>query len=238
MAVRKLLWPAVATAIAFSLLCALGVWQLHRLAWKEALLSEIAARSSAPAVPVPAEIDWPRLDPAAYDYRHVSVSGTFLHDKEAHVFRPTNNEPGYLILTPLRLSSGAYVIVNRGFVPQAAKDPAKRAAGQPPGTVSLSGLMRPPESRNLFTPNDDPGQNIWFTRDPAGIAASLGLAPVAPFSIDADRNAESPALPRGGATLLAIRNDHFAYALTWFGLAAALAGVFATFAWRQLRKTS
>ena len=60
--------------------------------------------------------------------------------------------PGYVILTPLRLTDGGIVIVNRGFAPAELKEPAKRAAGQTAGEVTLSGLMRRPETRNSFTP--------------------------------------------------------------------------------------
>lgn len=236
-AARGLFWPGTAAALGVGLLCGLGVWQLQRLAWKETLLADMAARMGAPAEPLPSEAGWPQLDPGNYDYRHVQVSGSFVHEKEAHVFRARDGEPGYLVLTPMRLSSGSFVIVNRGFVPQAAKASSARSAGLTPGTVSLTGLMRPPEGRNFFTPADDPANNIWFTRDPGQIAAHAGLAPVAPFTIDADLDPQRDSLPRGGGTLVALRNDHFAYALTWFGLAAALAGVFGTLAWRQLRKT-
>jgi surfeit locus 1 family protein len=237
MAVRSLMWPGLAAAIGFAILCGLGIWQLQRLAWKEGLLADMAARMAAPAVPLPSEAAWASLDSGQYDYRHVQVSGRFVHAKEALVFRPRDGEPGYLVMTPLALGSGSYVIVNRGFVPEAAKDPTNRTAGLLAGTVSLTGLMRPPEGRNLFTPADDPDGNIWFTRDPAAIAAHAGLSPVAPFTIDADLERDTQTLPRGGATLVAIRNDHFAYAMTWFGLAAALAGVFGTFAWRKLRES-
>jgi surfeit locus 1 family protein len=40
-------------------------------------------------------------------------------------------------------------------------------------------------------------------------------------------------LPEGGRTRINFPNDHLQYAITWFGLAAALAGVFD--AWQRLR---
>ena len=90
--------------------------------------------------------------------------------------------PGYLVLTPLRLDDGAHVIVNRGYVPQELKDPAKRAQSRAAGEVEVTGLMRPPEPRNLFTPVDEPGKGIYFTRDPAEFAAHFGLARTAPLA--------------------------------------------------------
>jgi surfeit locus 1 family protein len=128
------------------------------------------------------------------------------------------------------LPDGTAVIVNRGFVPSAAKEPTSHAP--PPGEATITGLMREPEPRNLFTPADQPDKNLWFTRDPGAIAAHFGLPRAAPFSVDADHSSDSEALPHGGTTVIAFPNNHLAYALTWFGLAAALAGVFGAWAWR------
>jgi surfeit locus 1 family protein len=95
--------------------------------------------------------------------------------------------------------------------------------------------MREPEPRNLFTPADRPDQDQWFTRDPAAIAAHFGLSRAAPFSVDADYSGDPKSLPRGGTTVIAFPNNHLGYALTWFGLAAALAGVFGAWALQRLR---
>jgi surfeit locus 1 family protein len=213
---------------------------LHRLAWKTALLATIATRTTAAPVPLPPEAEWPGLVPDGYAYRHVSVRGTFEHDKEAHVFRPLADPRGHysglgdLALTPLRLATGAVVIVNRGFVPEDRIDPTTRPAGQVEGEVTVTGLMREPESRNPFTPADDPAKRLWFTRDPASIAQALHLERVAPFTIDQDANDTPGGLPQGGETVMDVPNNHLSYALTWFGTAIALAGVYAAYAWRVL----
>ncbi len=236
---RGLLWPTVATLIAFALLVGLGLWQLRRLDWKLGLIATIEARTTAPPVPLPSEADWPGLSPADYAYRHVSVQGTFDHAGEVRLFRPLEEARGPfhglgdLILTPLRLPSGAVVIVDRGFVPEDRTDPATRAAGQVEGPVTVTGLMREPEGRNLFTPADDPKARLWFTRDPASVAVALGLTRAAPFSIDADASAIPGGLPQGGETVLSLPNNHLSYALTWFGLAGGLLLVYAAFAWRM-----
>lgn len=97
-----------------------------------------------------------------------------------------SKQPGYLVLTPLRLTSGAYVIVNRGFVPFDRKEQSTRLAGLIQGETKITGLMRQPEARNFFTPADDLAAGTYFTRDPDLIAKHFGLAPAAPFGIDAD----------------------------------------------------
>jgi surfeit locus 1 family protein len=236
---KALFWPALFTLAAGAILIGLGLWQLERLHWKEALVAQIDARSTMPPLALPPEANWPRLVPEDYDYRHVEVEGTFEHDKEALVFhgpgfsRKGLLSPGYLVLTPLRLASGGVVIVNRGFVPESLKDKSTRIEGEIAGPVKVTGLMRPPEPRNLFTPADDPAAGRYFTRDPALIAAAFSLTEAAPFSIDADDTPMPGGWPKGATTEIAIPNNHLSYALTWFGLAFGLFAVFIAFAWHK-----
>ena len=44
-------------------LVTLGIWQLHRLAWKESLIARIEARVHAPPVPVPPPVKRPPVRP-------------------------------------------------------------------------------------------------------------------------------------------------------------------------------
>ena len=212
------------------LMSGLGVWQLQRLQWKEEVLAQIAARRDAPATEIPAREKWAALKPDDYEYRHVVLHGVFDHAKETTLFRASatgaeGGGAGYEVLTPLRLAGGGEVIVNRGFVPAELRDVSRRAAGQVAGEVTITGLMRGPESRNAFTPADQPDKNLWFTRDPQALAAHWGLADAAPFSVDADAMLNPGGWPKGGATVMTIPNNHLSYALTWFALAATLAGV-------------
>jgi surfeit locus 1 family protein len=232
---RSLIAPAVFTLVMGAILIGLGIWQLQRLDWKTAILARIEARTTAPAQHLPPLSSWATLSPDDYEYRHVELDGTFDHTKEALVFRGTAAGPGYFVLTPLHLALGGTVIVNRGFVPTDRADPASRKLGEVSGPVHIVGLMREPEPRNAFTPDDNPATGHYFTRDPALIATHFDLADAAPFSIDADATPVPGGLPRGGTTEIAIPNNHFSYALTWFGLAAGLFGVFGVLAWRKLR---
>jgi surfeit locus 1 family protein len=234
-----LLWPFAFTILVCAILAFLGFWQMQRLAWKEGLIAQIETRAKAPPVALPEASAWPDLRPGNYEYRHVVLDGTFDHDKEALVFWPSGHatavtrEPGFLVLTPLRLDSGAYVIINRGFVPQDLADPRLRSAGRIEGKTRVTGLMRAPEPRSVFTPKDDPARGRFFARDPAPVAAGLGPVTVAPFLVDADNDPVPGGWPKGGATELTLRNNHLSYALTWFGLALTCLGIFAAYAWQR-----
>ncbi len=236
---KGLVWPAVMTLAGLAILIGLGNWQMHRLAWKEGLIAAIAERAHAEPVPLAAA----ERRGGDVEYLRVKARGTLLNDKELDFYAFDEQAgPGWHILTPLWIADGSVVFVNRGFVPDELKDAAKRRDGGPAGEVEIIGLARKPEAAGAFTPANDAGKNIWYWRDlPAMAAAAFGpeTPRVVPFVVDAELDPRPPGgWPKGGVTRLELPNRHLEYALTWYGLAAALLGVFAVFAaarWRQPR---
>lgn len=206
-------------------LCALGVWQVERLAWKLDLVRRIDAHLQAPPVEAPDGAQWASRGADEYVYRHVRVSGVYLYDDETQVQAVTRLGAGCWVLTPLRTASGRVVLVNRGFVPAGRCGPPMRAGGRVPGTTVVSGLLRQSEPRGAFLRSNDPGAGRWYSRDVAAIAAARGLGDVAPYFIDADADASAPAegAPVGGLTVVKLPNNHLVYAITWFSLALVLA---------------
>jgi surfeit locus 1 family protein len=239
-ALRVLWLPSLLAAIALAILLGLGFWQLDRLAWKEALIARVEARTKAPAVPLPPESEWRKLNFDDDEYRRVTVTGRFHHDKEAHVYTVVSEKrgrfagPGYWVMTPLELGDGSFVIVNRGFVPLDRRDAATRREGQVAGTVSVTGLLRMSEDAGWFAPANDPAKNAWYRRAAAEIAKARGLVRTAPFTVDADATPNPGGLPQGGDTRVVFTNNHLQYAITWFGIALALVGVFIAFARQRI----
>jgi surfeit locus 1 family protein len=86
--------------------------------------------------------------------------------------------------------------------------------------------MRWPETRGLFTPADEPQNNVWYLRDSTAIAAAKKWATAAPFYIEQESPVPPGALPLPGKLQVELPNNHLQYALTWFGLALGLAGVY------------
>jgi surfeit locus 1 family protein len=239
---RGLVVPALFTLVGLALLIGLGVWQLERKAWKEALIAAITRRMNAAPLALPPPARWASLDAAHDEFTRVTFRADFENDREALVFagasafRPDVSGTGYWVFTPARLSNGARVVVNRGFVPEANKDPASRAAGLVTGPVEIVGVLRWPERAGWFTPAGDPAANLWFARDPLAIAAAKGWGDVAPFYVEQEAPTPPGGLPTPGKLVVNLPNNHLQYALTWFGLAAVLAGVFAAFARARRRE--
>jgi surfeit locus 1 family protein len=214
---------------------ALGVWQLERLSWKLDLIARVNARVDATAVPVPAEQDWVSVNAENDEYRHVTATGHFLNGKEALVYASTERGPGYWVLTPLQLDTGAIVYVNRGFVPTERKDPAIRADGQISGETTVTGLLRITEPGGTLLRSNDPADGRWYSRDVVAMGEKADLDRVAPFFIDADATPNLGGLPVGGLTIVKFPNSHRSYALTWFAM-AALSVVGGAILWRAERK--
>lgn len=226
---RPMLWPTLLTAAMLPVLLGLGFWQVERLEWKRGLIATMTERMAADPVALPAPESWPSLDAAAFEYARVSLTGRFMHEHELHYFtQGETGAPGYAVIVPLVLAGEADVIVfvDRGFVPVAMKDPAARAAAQPEGQVSLTGILRTPQPRGAFDGADDPDRNVWMVRDPEKMGAHLGLTHVAPFLVEAETDPAAGPWPKAGRTRVDLPNNHLDYALTWFGLALVLIAIY------------
>lgn len=200
---------------------ALGSWQVRRLFWKLDLIARVEARIHADAVPAPEGA----VDPAEDEYRRVTATGLFEHAKSVLVQAVTERGAGFWLLTPLHLADSSIVLVNRGFLPADRSTPDARVAGElAAGPVSVTGLLRISEPGGAFLRSNDPANDRWFSRDVAAIAAAKGLTNVAPYFIDADATPNPGGLPIGGLTVVAFRNSHLVYALTWYALAIMSAG--------------
>lgn len=211
---------ALLALAAFAGFAALGTWQVHRLAWKRDLIARVEQRVHAPAVDAPRPAEWPAVTQASHEYRHVRLTGVFLHDRQALVTASTGLGSGFWVMTPLRETDGSVVLVNRGFVPPDWCGRDGRCPPGPSGTVEVTGLLRMPETR-AFLRHNDPTQDRWYARDVQAIAAARGLGQVAPFFVDEDVDPAKPdAWPRGGLTVTTFPNSHLSYLITWYALAA------------------
>lgn len=219
----------IAAALALAGFISLGVWQVQRLAWKEALLARVAQHVQAAPVPAPGPAVWPHLQREADEYRRLSVTGRFVHERETLVRASTVLGSGYWVLTPMQTNQGFWVLVNRGFVPTEMSARAARQTPEPVGEQTVVGLLRLSEPGGSVLQKNDAAHGRWYSRDVPAIAAAQGLAvqAVAPYFIDAaapEGAGADTSWPRRGLTVLQFSNNHLVYALTWFALAAMTAG--------------
>lgn len=224
---RPRLWPSLATLCALTVLVGLGSWQVERLRWKEDLIATRALQLAAAPEILPAQSeDW-----AVWDFRRVEVRGAFRHDLEQLFGASTHDgELGHHVLTPLVRADGTALLVDRGWVPTDRAHPAARREGQAAGALTVTGIARyrGTDTAGWFTPANQPEARMWFSYDLPALQQALGLT-LLPVVVEADDRPNPGGLPVGGLTRVELTNNHLQYAVTWYGLALTLAGVYLAF---------
>jgi surfeit locus 1 family protein len=230
MTFRPTFWPTMFTVPALLVLLGLGTWQVERLQWKEALIAERTARTTAPPIALPAAgAPSPAETLADLDYRRATATGQFQHDREMYLAaRTMQGAVGYQVVTPLQRTDGSVVLVNRGWVPDDRKDPAKRAEGQVAGNITVEGAIRAPGRQHWLQPDNEPQKNRWFWNDLPAMARHAGVSPerLVPVFLEAGAAPNPGGLPIGGQTRVNLPNDHLQYAITWYALAIGLAVIY------------
>ena len=225
----------IALFIAF---ISLGTWQVQRRAWKLDLIERIDRRVHSQPVPVPAQSQWPQVQPATHEYLPIQAQGQWIPGRSVLTQAVSDLGAGFWVLTPLQQADGTQLLVNRGFIPseqrilfvqQIAQAP-KEPTGKP---VTVQGLLRLSEPNGGFLRENAPHEDRWHSRDIEAIAQAKGLSQAAPFFMDAGLPTQTAAQvwPRAGLTVIQFTNTHAVYAVTWYGLALMVVGA----AWLVVR---
>jgi surfeit locus 1 family protein len=220
---RQMIFALILGLAGTGTLVGLGVWQLQRLEWKEAIITGAEAMIAADPIPLPLS-----PDPAQDRYRAVTVAGAFT-GQEAHVLTSTREAgPGFLVIAAYETDDGRRILIDRGYVPETEKDTPRPARAQ-----ALTGNLNWPDDVTSSTPGYDAGRAIWYGRDVAGIAALLQTEPVLIIA----RSDTGDGIIARPVTSAGFRNDHWQYAVTWFSLAVAWAGMTVFLLWRIRSRT-
>jgi surfeit locus 1 family protein len=222
------------TAAAMALLVGLGVWQVQRLHWKEQLLASIAVAQTEPPEPLAVALGQ-AVDGLDIEYRRVQADCPAIETTAfLRLYALPGAVSGYRIITACQLSGGAYgtILVDRGFVSLDDAGKLRQGAGRILNQ-EVVGVLRRGDPRNLFTPENEPAQNLWYWRDIPAMARALGGAQPAPTFLMLQKPGPSGFGPTPAALPSDIPNNHLGYAVTWFGLALTLAGVYLAVLWRR-----
>ncbi|WP_224390834.1 SURF1 family protein [Pseudonocardia sp. ICBG1293] len=223
-------WIAfVVAVVAFAVACytLLAPWQFDRESERSAQSRAIAAADATPAVGFDSLVPPGTAIGADDQWRRVTLTGTFDRAAETLVrLRVVDGAPAFEVLTPLRITDGRTVVMNRGSVPAADGGAVPAYAPAPAGPVTVEGRLRldetDPQGRPPLVEN---GTRQVYVSDSRSVAAATGLTPVEgvvvleagqPGVLD-----PIPVAPVGGGAPF----SNFSYALQWltFGAVALVA---------------
>jgi len=238
---------AIFTLVMVALFVGLGLWQLQRRSEKHALIAMLTERLAAEPEALPSPSQWSTLTPAKDEFRRVRFTATYVRPdamiySSGSAVREDVSGPGTWAFLPAVLPGGETVVVNAGFVQNTMQDRVQQdravaplVTGQP---VELTGYLRFPEQAGWLTPEANIAQRLWFNRDQLAMARAFGWGrggPIAAFYIDLERPAPANGIPKPGPLQVHLKDDHLQYAITWFGLAAAVLVAFGVW-WRGRRQ--
>lgn len=220
----RYLFPLIIGIFGCGILINLGFWQLQRLDEKEGALAQIQSGIDAAAVPLPDQID------PSMKYLPVTVSGTTTGDEIDILSGTKERGGGYQVVSRFITDDGRAILIDRGFIPQEL-----RHVKRPPTRLQIEGNLHWPDEKGSATPEPNLDENIWFARDVPAMAKALNTEPVLVVAsfVRGDVQDVEP-IP---VAVEGIPNNHLSYAVQWFMIAAAWAGMTVALIWRIRQRT-
>jgi surfeit locus 1 family protein len=201
----------------------LGTWQVSRLKWKIALIDELEEKLQQSPLQLPPHINLDVIP--EFVFRKVIITGQWDHARTMFL-KPRVNDGvhGVHVVTPLVRDNGTTVLVDRGFVSNEVA--SSQSFGKPSGQVTVLGMIRTSQTRNAFTPDNEPTQNNWYWTDVNAMADHAGgqAAQVQPVFIEQIFEGDAGeaqlhlhnGMPLGRPPTVDIRNAHLSYIITWY----------------------
>jgi len=213
--------PTVFLFVALPILVSLGIWQLHRAAYKRQLQSQFQTRHQS-------TLQLKDINTAALkglEYRSIRITG---HYDNAHQLLLDNkimdHRVGYEVITPfIPVNGDKMVLVNRGWIPGIGRRDRLPPIEPSTGKQTIEGLIKL-TPRKSFVLGDDENSGEW----PALVQAidrrqlvKIYRKPFYPFIV-----LLSPKSPgtfrREWRPVIITPAKHWGYAVQWFSLALTL----------------
>ncbi len=194
-----------------TIFCALGTWQLYRLQWKLELISEITfGLDSSP-------IKYSKL--IQKNYQRVEVKGKFNFDQQIYLYSLNDKgKPGYDVITPFKTDNNENVLINRGWINKELKNNSNINPIQE-SKQKIIGLLREIYKPNIFKPENDLKNNIWFSINLEDLKKSTGEQ-FNEYVIFLEDNRVKIPLPK--KISIEVPNNHLKYAITWYTISVSI----------------
>ena len=205
---KKLFLFKIFVFLFITLFCALGTWQLYRLQWKQDLINDI--KKGLESVPILYTSDLNK------NYQRVKLSGQYIFKKQIYLYSLNQKGvPGYDVITPFQTTNKENVLINRGWIQKDKKNKLPMIST----LTDITGMLRMANRRNIFTPENDIKENIWFYLNSEDIKKSTGTKFSNYIVYLEDKNIK---IPQPKKITIDLPNNHLKYAITWYSISISI----------------
>ncbi|RPG11766.1 MAG: SURF1 family protein [Pelagibacteraceae bacterium TMED170] len=203
-----------------TLFCSLGTWQLYRLQWKQALISEI--KQGLDSTPV----EYSKL--ISQNYQRVALKGKYFFKDQIYLYSLNEKgQPGFDVITPFETLSGENVLINRGWIKKELKN--TKEINLVKNNLVL-GFLKKNIKKNIFKPDNSIEENIWFSINIEDLKKSTGKD-FNDFIVYLE-NIEVK-IPAPKKISVDVPNNHLKYAITWYSISISILFYFLYFRKKQ-----
>lgn len=215
------------TVISLAILIALGTWQYQRLQWKTSLLADVEQAVTAPPLMSLGEIQHALSNNQPADFRRAEFTAEIIEGQLPFLVYYRNKRELSWRKFYAAKDGSMRAFLATGLVPDNKRETLKPSLKTKP--QHYAGYVRAVRKQERGAAQSTPSANRWFSFNPMpqtdnwanGQDGMFSEQPIdARFYIDVilgETSADDLPIKRPE-----IRNNHFDYMLTWYGLAVAL----------------
>jgi len=216
---KKLFLFKVFVFFFITLFCSLGTWQLYRLQWKQDLINQISEGLNSTPIQYSQNIN--------KNYQRVALVGKYNFKNQIYLYNLNEKgQPGFDVITPFETLNKENVLINRGWI----KKEFKNNFAINSSSANIKGLLKESSRKNIFTPNNDLKENIWFSINLNEIQKVTGKK-FNKFIVYLED--ETIDTPKPKEITIDLPNNHLKYAITWYSISISILFYFLYFRKKQ-----
>ena len=199
-----------------TLFCVLGSWQIYRLQLKQELITQINNGLKSSPITYSEKIK--------KNYQRVTLNGKYDFKNQIYLYSLNEKgQPGYDVITPFQTINNENVLINRGWINKEDKNTQKVNFTR---KNKISGLLKKNNKPNIFKPENDIKNNIWFSINLTQIKNITGQDFNSFIVYLEDITTETP---KAKKITVDVPNNHLKYAITWYSLSISIFAYFLYF---------
>ena len=216
---KKLFLFKVFVFFFITLFCSLGTWQLYRLQWKQDLINQISEGLNSVPIQYSQNIN--------KNYQRVTLVGKYNFKNQIYLYNLNEKgQPGFDVITPFETLNKENVLINRGWIKKEFKNNPRINSF----SKNIKGLLKESNKKNIFTPENNLKENIWFSINLNEIQKLTGKK-FNKFIVYLED--EKINTPKPKEITIDLPNNHLKYAITWYSISVSILFYFLYFRKKQ-----